>query len=42
LDVRDTLKAMIVADEFLESEVCKLMRAVSHAFVRERIKTYTG
>jgi hypothetical protein len=30
-DVRDALKALIVANEYLESEVCELMRAVSHA-----------
>jgi hypothetical protein len=27
-DVRAALKAMIVANEFLESEVCELMQAV--------------
>jgi hypothetical protein len=41
-DVRAALKAMIVANEFLESEVCELMQAVSKAFVRGRFKTYTG
>ena len=41
-DVRAALKAMIVANEFLESEVCELMQAVSHAYVRGRFKTYTG
>jgi hypothetical protein len=41
-DVRDALKALIVANEFLESEVCELMQAVSHAYVRGRFKTYTG
>jgi hypothetical protein len=30
-DVRDALKAMIVANEYLESEIAELMRAVSHA-----------
>jgi hypothetical protein len=30
--VRAALKAMIVANEFLESEVCELMQAVSHAY----------
>ena len=29
-DVRDALKALIVANEFLENEVCELMQAVSH------------
>jgi stage V sporulation protein SpoVS len=41
-DVRAALKAMIVANEFLESEACELMQAVSHAFVRGRFKTYSG
>ncbi len=41
-DVRDALKALIVANEFLESEVCELMQAVSHAYARGRFKTYTG
>jgi hypothetical protein len=41
-DVRDALKALIVANEYLESEVCELMQAVSHAFVRGRFKTYNG
>jgi stage V sporulation protein SpoVS len=41
-DVRDALKALIVANEFLENEVCELMQAVSHAYVRGRFITYTG
>jgi hypothetical protein len=41
-DVRDALKAMIVANEYLESEIAELMRAVSHAYARGRFKTYTG
>ena len=41
-DMRDALKALIVANEFLQSEVCELMQAVSHACVRGRFKTYTG
>jgi hypothetical protein len=41
-DVRAALKAMIVANEFLESEVCELMQAVSQAYVRGRFKTYNG
>jgi hypothetical protein len=39
---RDAVKALIVANEFLESEVCELMQAVSHAYKRGRFKTYTG
>ena len=41
-DLRDALKALIVANEYLESEVCELMQAVSHAYARGRFKTYTG
>ncbi|MGA2997108.1 hypothetical protein [Bradyrhizobium sp.] len=41
-DVRAALKAMIVANEFPESEVCELMQAVSQAYVRGRFKTYNG
>ena len=41
-DVRAVLKAMIVANEFLESEVSELMKAVSRAYVRGRFHTYSG
>jgi hypothetical protein len=41
-DAREAVKALIVAKEFLETEVCELMQAVSHAFVRGRFKTYNG
>jgi stage V sporulation protein SpoVS len=41
-NARDAVKALIVANEFLETEVCELMQAVSHAYVRGRFKTYTG
>lgn len=41
-DVREAVKALIVANEFLENEVGELMRAVSQAYVRGRFKTYTG
>ena len=33
-DARDAVKALIVANELLESEVCELMQAVSHAYTR--------
>jgi hypothetical protein len=33
---------MIVANEFLESEVSELMKAVSRAYVRGRFQTYSG
>jgi hypothetical protein len=41
-DVRDALKALIVANEYLESEVCELMQAVSHAYRRGKFKPYNG
>jgi hypothetical protein len=41
-DERAALKAMIVANEFLESEVRELKQAVSQAYVRGRFKRYTG
>jgi stage V sporulation protein SpoVS len=41
-NARDAVKALIVANEFLETEVCELMQAVSHAYIRGRFKTYTG
>jgi hypothetical protein len=41
-DARAAVKALIVANEYLEAEVCELKQAVSHAYVRGRFKTYTG
>ena len=41
-NLRDALKALIVANEYLEFEVCDLMQAVSHAYARGRFKTYSG
>jgi hypothetical protein len=41
-DARGAVKAPIVANEYLESEVCELTQAVSHAYTRGRFKTYTG
>jgi hypothetical protein len=41
-DLRATIRALIVANEFLEAEVCELMQAVSHAYVRGRLKPYSG
>ena len=35
-DMRSAIRALIVANEYLESEVNELMKAVSHAYVRER------
>ena len=41
-EAREAVKALIVATEYLESEVCELMQAVSHAYARGRFKTYSG
>jgi len=41
-DMRSAIRALIVANEFLESEVGELMKAVSHAYVRGRFHTYSG
>jgi hypothetical protein len=41
-NARDAVKALIIANEFLESEVCELMQAVSHAYVRGRFHTYAS
>jgi hypothetical protein len=41
-DMRSTIRSLIVANEYLESEACELMAAVSHAYVRGRFRTYSG
>ena len=41
-DLRATIRALIVANNFLETEVAELMKAVSHAYVRGRFNTYSG
>jgi hypothetical protein len=41
-DMRSTIRALIVANEFLENEVSELMKAVSHAYLRGRFQTYSG
>lgn len=41
-DLRATIRTLIVANDFLESEVAELMKAVSHAYTRGRFQTYTG
>jgi hypothetical protein len=41
-DLRATIRALIVANDFLESEVGELMKAVSHAYARGRFQTYSG
>ena len=41
-DMRATIRALIVANNYLESEVSDLMKAVSHAYTRGRFHTYSG
>ncbi len=41
-DMRATIRALIVANEYLESEASELMKAVSHAYVRGRFHSYSG
>ena len=41
-DMRSTIRALIVANEYLESEVAELMKAVSHAYARGRFQSYSG
>ncbi|MDX3971621.1 MAG: hypothetical protein QHD01_34160 [Bradyrhizobium sp.] len=37
-----SVRALIVANNFLENEVAELKKAVSHAYTRGRFRTYTG
>jgi hypothetical protein len=41
-DLRATIRALIVANDYLESEVAELMKAVSHAYTRGRFHSYSG
>jgi hypothetical protein len=41
-DMRATIRTLIIANDYLESEVKELVKAVSRAYVRGRFKTYTG
>jgi len=41
-DLRAAIRALIIANNFLESEVSELMKAVSHAYARGRFHTYSG
>jgi hypothetical protein len=41
-DMRATIRALIVANDYLETEVGELMKAVSRAYVRGRFRAYTG
>ena len=41
-DLRSAVRALIVANEYLETEVGELMKAVSHAYTRGRFQSYSG
>ena len=41
-DMGAAIRALIVANNFLESEISELKKAVSHAYTRGRFRTYTG
>jgi hypothetical protein len=41
-DLRATIRALIVANNFLECEINELMKAVSHAYTRGRFHSYSG
>jgi hypothetical protein len=41
-DMRSAIRALVVANEYLESEVGELMKAVSHAYARGRFHAYSG
>ena len=41
-DYRATIRALIVANSYLENEVAELMKAVSHAYARGRFQSYSG
>jgi hypothetical protein len=41
-DLRATIRALIVANKYLECEVAELMKAVSRAYVRGRFNSYSG
>ena len=41
-NLRATIRALIVANNFLECEVSELMKAVSHAYTRGRFHSYSG
>jgi hypothetical protein len=41
-DLRATIRALIVANDYLEGEVGELMKAVSRVHVRGRFQSYSG
>ena len=40
--MRAAVRALIVANNFLESEMAELKKAVSHAYARGRFRSYSG
>jgi hypothetical protein len=41
-DLRAAIRALIVANDYLETEVAELMKAVSRAYARGRFRAYSG
>jgi len=41
-DMRSAIRALIVVNNYLESEISELMKAVSHAYARGRFQSYSG
>jgi hypothetical protein len=41
-DMRAAIRALILANDYLENEASELMRAVSHAYARGRFNAYSG
>lgn len=41
-DMRSAVRALIVANNFLELEIAELMKAVSKAYARGRFHSYSG
>jgi hypothetical protein len=41
-DMRSAVRALIVANNYLESEISELMKAISHAYTRGRFQSYSG
>jgi hypothetical protein len=41
-DLRSAIRALIVANNYLETEIGELMKAVSRAYARGRFQSYSG
>jgi hypothetical protein len=41
-DMRWAIRALIVANNYLESEIGELMKAISRAYTRGRFRSYSG